>query len=172
VNEQLHDEVVLTPLSTCIENGGSLEVDKNGDDSSVINEQLPDRVASTPLSTCIENGGSLEVDENGDDSSVINEQLPDRVASTPLSTCIANGGSLEVDRNGKNENILNGKGDLNDGSRDISEKLSTAPVNVNAKEDLVKQHAKVAEEAIAGTTNVVNKKFIPLLFSVIFEKKR
>ncbi|WJX16663.1 hypothetical protein P8452_06663 [Trifolium repens] len=157
VNEQLHDEVVLTPLSTCIENGGSLEVDKNGDDSSVINEQLPDRVASTPLSTCIENGGSLEVDENGDDSSVINEQLPDRVASTPLSTCIANGGSLEVDRNGKNENILNGKGDLNDGSRDISEKLSTAPVNVNSKEDLVKQHAKVAEEAIAGWEKAENE---------------
>ncbi|MCH97270.1 filament-like plant protein 1-like, partial [Trifolium medium] len=147
INEQLPDRVASTPLSTCIENG-SLAVDKYGDDSSVINEQLPDRVASTPLSTCIENGGSLEVDKNGDDSSVINEQLSDRVALTPLSTCIVNGGSLEVD---KNENILNGKeGDLNDGSRDISEKLSAAPVNVNAKEDLVKQHAKVAEEAIAA----------------------
>ncbi|GAU45545.1 hypothetical protein TSUD_14470 [Trifolium subterraneum] len=151
MNEQLHDEVALTPLSTCIENGGSLEVYRNGDDSSVINEQQPDRVTSTPLSTCIENGGSLEVDNKGDDSSVINEQLPDRVALTPLSTCIVNGGSLEVDKNGRNENILNGKeGDLNGGSRDISEKLSAAPVNVNAKEDLVKQHAKVAEEAIAA----------------------
>ncbi|PNY06240.1 filament-like plant protein [Trifolium pratense] len=155
INELLPDRVASTPLSTCIENGGSLEVDKNGDDSSVINEQLPDRVASTPLSTCIENGGSLEVDKNGDNSSVINEQLPDRVALTPLSTCIVNGGSLEVD---KNENILNGKeGDRNDGSRDISEKLSAAPVNVNAKEDLVKQHAKVAEEAIAGWEKAENE---------------
>ncbi|KAK2399484.1 filament plant protein [Trifolium repens] len=157
INEQLPDKVALTPLSTYIENGGSLEVDKNGGDSSVINEQLPDRVASAPLSTSIENGGSLEVDKNGDDSSVINEQLPDRVASTPLSTCIANGGSLEVDKNGKNENILNGKGDLNDESRDISEKLSAVPVNVNAKEDLVKQHAKVAEEAIAGWEKAENE---------------
>ncbi|CAJ2674486.1 unnamed protein product [Trifolium pratense] len=155
MNEQLHDEVALTPLSTCFENGITSEIDKNGDDISVINELLPDRVASTPLSTCIENGGSLEVDKNGDNSSVINEQLPDRVALTPLSTCIVNGGSLEVD---KNENILNGKeGDRNDGSRDISEKLSAAPVNVNAKEDLVKQHAKVAEEAIAGWEKAENE---------------
>ncbi|CAL5206632.1 unnamed protein product [Lathyrus oleraceus] len=88
-----------------------------------------------------------------DDCSDINEQLPDEVASTPLpsSTCIVNGGSLEMNENGENENILNEKeDDLSDGSRDISEKLSAALVNVNAKEDLVKQHAKVAEEAIAG----------------------
>lgn len=91
-----------------------------------------------------------------DDCSDINEQLPDEVASTPLpsSTCIVNGGSLEMNENGENENILNEKeDDLSDGSRDISEKLSAALVNVNAKEDLVKQHAKVAEEAIAGTPN-------------------
>ncbi|XP_055835622.1 filament-like plant protein isoform X1 [Solanum dulcamara] len=34
--------------------------------------------------------------------------------------------------------------------RCLTEKLSAALVNVSAKEDLVKQHAKVAEEAIAG----------------------
>ncbi|XP_009774515.1 filament-like plant protein isoform X3 [Nicotiana tabacum] len=34
--------------------------------------------------------------------------------------------------------------------RSLTEKLSAALVNVSAKEDLVKQHAKVAEEAIAG----------------------
>lgn len=93
--------------------------------------------------------------DDADDCSVINEQLLDEVASTylPSSTCIVNGGtgSLEINENGENENILNGKeDDLSDVSRDISEKLSAALVNVNAKEDLVKQHAKVAEEAIAG----------------------
>lgn len=112
--------------------------------------------------------------EDLDDSSVINAQLPDEVASTPLPTeCIINGGSnsIEVDENGENDIISNGKeDDRNDGSRDISEKLSAAHVNVNAKEDLVKQHAIVAEEAIAGsTTNAVNNKYILLLLSVIFE---
>lgn len=32
----------------------------------------------------------------------------------------------------------------------LIEKLSAALVNVSAKEDLVKEHAKVAEEAVAG----------------------
>ena len=32
----------------------------------------------------------------------------------------------------------------------LMEKLSAALVNVSAKEELVKQHAKVAEEAVAG----------------------
>lgn len=32
----------------------------------------------------------------------------------------------------------------------LTEKLSAALVNVSAKEELVKQHAKVAEEAVAG----------------------
>ncbi|CAI8605552.1 unnamed protein product [Vicia faba] len=99
-------------------------------------------------------------DDDVDDCSVINEQLPDGVASThlPSSTCVVNGGSLERNENGGNENISNGKeDDLSDASRDISEKLSAALVNVNAKEDLVKQHAKVAEEAIAGWEKAENE---------------
>lgn len=35
----------------------------------------------------------------------------------------------------------------------LIEKLSAALVNVSAKEDLVKQHTKVAEEAITGIFN-------------------
>lgn len=42
--------------------------------------------------------------------------------------------------------------DVNDSIKRLTEKLSAALVNVSAKEDLVKQHAKVAEEAIAGIT--------------------
>lgn len=41
--------------------------------------------------------------------------------------------------------------DVNEVMRSLTEKLSAALVNVSAKEDLVKQHAKVAEEAVAGT---------------------
>lgn len=37
----------------------------------------------------------------------------------------------------------------------LTAKLSAALVNVSAKEDLVKQHAKVAEEAVAGIKNNV-----------------
>lgn len=40
--------------------------------------------------------------------------------------------------------------DTNDSVKNLSERLSAALLNVRAKEDLVKQHAKVAEEAIAG----------------------
>lgn len=40
--------------------------------------------------------------------------------------------------------------EVNDTVKSLTEKLSAALVNVGAKEDLVKQHAKVAEEAVAG----------------------
>lgn len=32
----------------------------------------------------------------------------------------------------------------------LTEKLSAALLNISAKEDLVKQHARVAEEAVSG----------------------
>lgn len=90
--------------------------------------------------------------EEVDNSSFIYEQLPEEVTSkTVPATGTAIDGSSEKDENGENENIKDVKEDvLNDGLRNMSEKLSAALVNVNAKEDLVKQHAKVAEEAIAG----------------------
>ncbi|KAI3821154.1 hypothetical protein L1987_08711 [Smallanthus sonchifolius] len=40
--------------------------------------------------------------------------------------------------------------EVNDSFKSLTDKLSAALVNVGAKEDLVKQHAKVAEEAVAG----------------------
>ncbi|KAL1820220.1 hypothetical protein ACET3Z_015089 [Daucus carota] len=48
-------------------------------------------------------------------------------------------------------------GEVNDGIKILTEKLSAALVNVGAKEDLVKQHAKVAEEAIAGWEKAENE---------------
>ncbi|EPS60660.1 hypothetical protein M569_14141, partial [Genlisea aurea] len=41
--------------------------------------------------------------------------------------------------------------ELNDGVRALSEKLSEALLSIRTKEDLVKQHAKVAEEAVSGS---------------------
>lgn len=43
-------------------------------------------------------------------------------------------------------------GDVNDSLKSLTERLSAALVNVSAKEDLVKQHSKVAEEAVAGNS--------------------
>ncbi|ONK70990.1 uncharacterized protein A4U43_C04F3590 [Asparagus officinalis] len=40
--------------------------------------------------------------------------------------------------------------EVNDTVKSLNEKLSAALFNISAKEDLVKQHAKVAEEAVAG----------------------
>lgn len=42
--------------------------------------------------------------------------------------------------------------ELNDSVKTLREKLSSALQNISSKDDLVKQHSKVAEEAVAGTT--------------------
>lgn len=47
--------------------------------------------------------------------------------------------------------------EVNDTVKNLTEKLSAALVNVGAKEELVKQHAKVAEEAIAGWEKAENE---------------
>ncbi|CAL0307863.1 unnamed protein product [Lupinus luteus] len=93
--------------------------------------------------------GACDDDDNV--SSNVNAQFPEEVISKSVPTTgIKDDGSLESNGNGENENIKNLKdGHLNDGLKNMSEKLSAALVNVNAKEDMVQQHAKVAEEAIA-----------------------
>ena len=40
--------------------------------------------------------------------------------------------------------------EINDNEKSLTEKLSAALMNISAKEDLVKQHAKVTEEAVLG----------------------
>ncbi|PON47013.1 Filament-like protein [Parasponia andersonii] len=47
--------------------------------------------------------------------------------------------------------------DINNTVKALTERLSAALVNVSAKEDLVKQHAKVAEEAVAGWEKAENE---------------
>ncbi|OIW04499.1 hypothetical protein TanjilG_13881 [Lupinus angustifolius] len=96
-------------------------------------------------------------EEDDNDSSIMNAQFPEEVTSKSIPTKgVTNDCSQEKNENGENDNIKNVKeGDLNGGLnslKNMSEKLSAAPAlaNVNAKEDLVQQHAEVAEEAIAG----------------------
>ncbi|CBI19015.3 unnamed protein product, partial [Vitis vinifera] len=47
--------------------------------------------------------------------------------------------------------------EVNDNVKSLTEKLSAALLNVGAKDDLVKQHAKVAEEAVAGWEKAENE---------------
>lgn len=47
--------------------------------------------------------------------------------------------------------------EINDNVKILSEKLSDALLNISAKEELVKQHAKVAEEAVSGWEKAENE---------------
>ncbi|MED6133826.1 hypothetical protein PIB30_031837 [Stylosanthes scabra] len=96
-----------------------------------------------------EQEGSKESPNGSSQSPAVTSEaaaLADDADNCSFSTSgIMNDGLLEKDEHGEHENIKNvEEGDL------MSQKLSAALVNVNAKEDLAKQHAKVAEEAIAG----------------------
>lgn len=46
--------------------------------------------------------------------------------------------------------------ELDDSVKTLSEKFSEAILNIDAKEDLIKQHAKVAEEAVSGISVYVS----------------
>jgi len=89
--------------------------------------------------------------------SFVNAQSPE---VTSYTTDNGNDGLTDEDVNGAMINISKDR-DVPDGLRNMSEKLSAALVNVSAKEDLVKQHAKVAEEAISGTC-IFNDQYLPL----------
>ncbi|KAF7829828.1 Filament-like plant protein [Senna tora] len=89
------------------------------------------------------------VSEDVNCSSSINAQASE-VTSIAISVLDnENNGSLDVDDgNDSKDNLEKLKeGDVNDGLKNLSEKLSAALVNVSAKEDLVKQHAKGWEKA-------------------------
>ncbi|KAK7353185.1 hypothetical protein VNO80_18625 [Phaseolus coccineus] len=87
------------------------------------------------------------------ESPVEHDQSPE---VTSHATDNVNDGLTDGGVNGAMINISNNR-DVPDGLRNMSEKLSAALVNVSAKEDLVKQHAKVAEEAISGWEKAENE---------------
>ncbi|XP_027338598.1 filament-like plant protein isoform X2 [Abrus precatorius] len=87
--------------------------------------------------------------EDINDSSFIDAQSPEVTSHT---TDNINDDLLEEDENQTKGNKITGA-DVTDGLMNMSDKLSATLVNVTAKEDLAKQHAKVAEEAIAGWEN-------------------
>ncbi|CAI9293239.1 unnamed protein product [Lactuca saligna] len=58
---------------------------------------------------------------------------------------------LEADlRESISTSNLSSMEELEGGVKTLSQKLSAALLNINSKEDLVKQHSKVAEEAVEG----------------------
>ncbi|KAK0575452.1 hypothetical protein LWI29_000790 [Acer saccharum] len=94
---------------------------------------------------------SGETDSSGSISSH-SERYSDDQGEALKGSPIHNEQSPEV----TSKHIANGEG-INEGVKTLTEKLSAALVNVSAKEDLVKQHAKVAEEAIAGWEKAENE---------------
>ena len=58
--------------------------------------------------------------------------------------------------------------DHSDNVRTLTEKLSAALLNISAKEELVKQHAKVAEEAVSGICLIVFYSQILLKVELVF----
>ncbi|XP_068659681.1 filament-like plant protein [Aristolochia californica] len=78
---------------------------------------------------------------------------PNQAQSPEVSSNPSGGEANERDKN-SNEKLSDSEKSLidklSDGEKTLTEKLSAALLNIRAKEDLVKQHAKVAEEAVTG----------------------
>ncbi|KAI6689408.1 hypothetical protein NL676_026236 [Syzygium grande] len=89
--------------------------------------------------------------ESSESISSPSEKDSDGQEASKASPCDDNHSPEVTSRAGMAEN------DVNEVMRSLTEKLSAALVNVSAKEDLVKQHAKVAEEAVAGWEKAENE---------------
>lgn len=80
-----------------------------------------------------------ETDSSGGSISSFSERFSDEQASATISSQSLEVTSKAVPVDEENNNV-----------RSLTEKLSAALMNISAKEELVKQHAKVAEEAVSG----------------------
>ncbi|KAG9443982.1 hypothetical protein H6P81_015322 [Aristolochia fimbriata] len=79
---------------------------------------------------------------------------PNHAQSPEVSSNPSGGEAIDIDKN-SHEKLSDSKKPLieklaADGDKTLTDKLSAALLNIRAKEDLVKQHAKVAEEAVTG----------------------
>ncbi|KAI9113389.1 hypothetical protein K1719_015914 [Acacia pycnantha] len=120
--------------------------ERSSDEQDALTES-PNGSNQSPVVTSKAEAGSEDVDR----SLSMDAQASEVASKATPATDNASDDSLEDDVNDSKDNFRNVKDDdVNDGLKKLSEKLSAALVNVSAKEDLVKQHAKVAEEAIAG----------------------
>jgi len=99
--------------------------------------------------------GKLVLATSSNDSSPQHDQsMKPEVYQSPLPEVSPNIRNDDVQDSVKN---LNEKvspkvkdDDVQDSVKSLNEKLSAALLTINAKEDLVKQHTRVAEEAVAG----------------------
>ncbi|BAT78638.1 hypothetical protein VIGAN_02134600 [Vigna angularis var. angularis] len=146
------------------ENRGSLERKSSGETE---NSESASFVSEKQLSEALEalNGSPIEHNQSPEVASKI-VVIPEDInmsffySQSPEVTSHAtdsiNDDLTDEDVNGAMISISEDR-DEPDGLRNMSEKLSAALVNVSAKEDLVKQHAKVAEEAISGWEKAENE---------------
>ncbi|KAK4276732.1 hypothetical protein QN277_014847 [Acacia crassicarpa] len=121
--------------------------ERSSDEQQDALTESPNGSNQSPVVTSKAEAGSEDVDR----SLSMDAQASEVASKATTATDNASDDSLEDDVNDSKDNFRKVKeDDVNDGLKKLSEKLSAALVNVSAKEELVKQHAKVAEEAIAG----------------------
>ncbi|XP_077248810.1 filament-like plant protein [Tasmannia lanceolata] len=96
-----------------------------------------------------ESSGSLSShSERFSDDQDTSRASPNHTQSPEVSSNLSGG---EVHGSAKSlTEKLSAVDEVNDNVKSLTEKLSAALLNISAKEDLVKQHAKVAEEAVSG----------------------
>ncbi|KAK7311553.1 hypothetical protein RJT34_09772 [Clitoria ternatea] len=133
------------------ESSGSSPEKQQDEQHVVLNESPIEHIQSLDVTSKV-----LASPEDIKDMSFINAKSSEVSEVTSHTTNHLNDGLLEEDDNGADDDITK-DGNVTDGLKNMSEKLSAALVNVSAKEDLVNQHAKVAEEAIAGWERAENE---------------
>ena len=90
---------------------------------------------------------------SNDSSPQHDQSMKPEVYQSPLPEVSPNIRNDDVQDSVKNLNEVPPKvkdDDVQDSVKSLNEKLSAALLTINAKEDLVKQHTRVAEEAVAG----------------------
>uniref|UniRef100_A0A0D9XPI1 Amidase domain-containing protein n=1 Tax=Leersia perrieri TaxID=77586 RepID=A0A0D9XPI1_9ORYZ len=116
-----------------------VEVVAGQDEKPIPNGASPNQSQSPKISSRITDDGPQETVT----AKTLNEKLVLENMSDDSSTQHDQSPQPEVVTNVRDE-------DMQDSVKSLSEKLAAALLTINAKEDLVKQHTKVAEEAVAG----------------------
>ncbi|KAL6007668.1 hypothetical protein ACLOJK_033169 [Asimina triloba] len=97
-----------------------------------------------------ESSGSLSsLSERFSDEQDASRASPNHSQSLEVSSKFAD---VESKDNVKSPMVKATGDEVSENVKNLTEKLSAALLNISAKEDLVKQHARVAEEAVSGLT--------------------
>ncbi|XP_021857042.1 filament-like plant protein isoform X2 [Spinacia oleracea] len=149
------------PLKESPSNHQSQEVNSKAAETEINREETDEKEQSLTqnLSNASENNRSKDKLSEKDASNIFLNGDTEQLSKGSLS----NGNSSSVisveDTQGVNfaVQVSNGCVKDNDSLKLLTEKLSAALVNVSHKDELVKQHSKVAEEAVAGWEKAENE---------------